>query len=77
MGPITKWPILTWVPINFDINTINQTLPGMKSLMSWIPALFGFAGAALICLYPLNDEKQKEVTQALLSRRSEQSPISA
>ncbi|MED5378719.1 MAG: MFS transporter [Pseudomonadota bacterium] len=60
-----------------DINTINQTLPGMKSLMSWIPALFGFAGAALICLYPLNDEKQKEVTQALLSRRSEQPPISA
>jgi len=49
----------------------------MKSLMSWIPALFGFAGAALICLYPLNDEKQKEVTQALLSRRSEQPPISA
>tara|TARA_Y100000780_G_scaffold22756_1_gene19187 strand:- start:909 stop:2528 length:1620 start_codon:yes stop_codon:yes gene_type:complete len=60
-----------------DINTIDQTLPGMKSLMSWIPALFGFAGAALICLYPLNDEKQKEVTQALLSRRSEQPPISA
>ncbi|WP_334019442.1 MFS transporter [Alteromonas sp. S015] len=60
-----------------DINTINQTLPGMKSLMSWIPSLFGFAGAALICLYPLNDDKQREVTQALLTRRSEQSPISA
>ena len=60
-----------------DINTISQSLPGMKSLMSWIPALFGFAGAALICLYPLNDEKQREVTQALLSRRSEQTPITA
>ena len=60
-----------------DLNTINQTLPGMKSLMSWIPALFGFAGAALICLYPLNDEKQREVTQALLTRRSAQAPITA
>ncbi|CAB9495992.1 MFS transporter [Alteromonas macleodii] len=60
-----------------DVNTINQSLPGMKSLMSWIPALFGFAGAALICLYPLNDEKQREVTKALLTRRSEQPLITA
>ncbi|MDY6884795.1 MAG: MFS transporter, partial [Pseudomonadota bacterium] len=60
-----------------DMNTISQTLPGMKSLMSWIPALFGFAGAALICLYPLNDEKQRQVTQALLTRRSTEPPMSA
>ncbi|AXT38565.1 MFS transporter [Alteromonas sp. BL110] len=60
-----------------DVNTISQSLPGMKSLMSWIPALFGFAGAALICLYPLDDEKQREVTKALLTRRSEQPPITA
>jgi len=60
-----------------DMNTISQTLPGMKSLMSWIPALFGFAGAALICLYPLNDEKQRQVTQALLARRSTEPPMSA
>ena len=60
-----------------DATTIDQTLPGMVSLMSWIPACFGFAGAALICLYPLNDTKQQEVTQALLARRSAQPSLSA
>lgn len=60
-----------------DPDTIGQTLPGMKSLMSWIPACFGFAGAALICIYPLNDKKQQEVTQALVARRSAQQPLTA
>lgn len=60
-----------------DAATIEQSLPGMKSLMSWIPACFGFVGAVLIYFYPLNDKKQQEVTVALRARRSEQSPITA
>ena len=38
---------------------------------------FGFAGALLILLYPLNDKKQQEVTETLLKRRSEQATIPA
>ena len=57
--------------------TISQSLPGMRALMSWIPACFGFAGALLILLYPLNDKKQQEVTETLLKRRSEQATIPA
>lgn len=52
-------------------DTIAQTLPGMKALMSWIPACFGVAGAVLIVFYPLTDAKQQEVTNTLLRRRSE------
>lgn len=57
--------------------TISQSLPGMRALMSWIPACFGFAGALLILFYPLNDKKQQEVTETLLKRRSEQATIPA
>ena len=57
--------------------TINQSLPGMRDLMSWIPASFGFAGALLITLYPLNDKKQREVTETLLKRRGAPSTITA
>lgn len=60
-----------------DASTIEQTLPGMQALMSWIPACFGFAGALLIGFYPLDDKKQQEVTVALRTRRSEQAPIAA
>lgn len=52
-------------------DTIAQTLPGMKALMSWIPACFGVAGALLIMFYPLSDAKQQDVTNTLLRRRSE------
>ncbi|WP_338519528.1 MFS transporter [Alteromonas gracilis] len=60
-----------------DPTTIEQSLPGMKSLMSWIPAIFGFVGALLICFYPLNDKKQQEVTLALRARRSEEPSMAA
>eukprot|EP01093_Parvamoeba_rugata_P019624 TRINITY_DN89_c0_g1_i6.p1 TRINITY_DN89_c0_g1~~TRINITY_DN89_c0_g1_i6.p1 ORF type:complete len:515 (-),score=72.91 TRINITY_DN89_c0_g1_i6:4346-5890(-) len=58
-------------------DTITQTLPGMKALMSWIPACFGIAGALLISYYPLTDARQQEVTETLLKRRSVYEGISA
>ena len=60
-----------------DASTIAEALPGMKSLMSWIPACFGLVGALLIYFYPLDDKKQQEVTQALRMRRGEPVPLTA
>lgn len=60
-----------------DMSTIAEALPGMKSLMSWIPACFGLVGALLIYFYPLDDKKQQEVTQALRLRRGEPEPLTA
>ena len=53
-----------------DASTISNSLPGMQSLMSWIPACFGFAGAGLILFYPLTDSSQKELTETLQQRRA-------
>ncbi len=53
-----------------DPSTISHALPGMQSLMSWIPAGFGFAGAALIMFYPISDSNQKEMTETLSQRRA-------
>lgn len=55
-----------------DPETINAALPGMKQLMSFIPAAFGIAGAALMLLYPLTEELQIQMSQELKERRAAQ-----
>jgi GPH family glycoside/pentoside/hexuronide:cation symporter len=52
-----------------DKATIENALPGMKLLMSWIPAAFSFAAAALMMLYPLTDAKQQQMGAELIQRR--------
>ncbi len=54
-----------------DSSTIANALPGMQLLMSWIPAIFAFAGAALMAFYPLSAQQNKNITAALISRRNE------
>jgi Na+/melibiose symporter-like transporter len=39
--------------------------------MSWIPALIVGLGALLMLFYPLNNERQTEVTNELIRRRAE------
>lgn len=53
-----------------DPSTIDAALPGMKQLMSFIPAIFGFAGAALIMFYPLTEQLQQQMTEELIQRRN-------
>jgi Na+/melibiose symporter-like transporter len=53
-----------------DKATIEASLPGMQLLMSWIPAVFAFAGAALMILYPLTSKQSQEIGDELLLRRS-------
>ncbi len=52
-----------------DKSTIDASLPGMQLLMSWIPALFAFAGAALMLLYPLTTQQNEKIGDDLMQRR--------
>jgi Na+/melibiose symporter-like transporter len=52
-----------------DVSTIEQSLPGMQLLMSWIPAAFAFIAAALMCFYPLSSEHNKLICSDLINRR--------
>jgi glycoside/pentoside/hexuronide:cation symporter, GPH family len=52
-----------------DESTVAAALPGMQQLMSFIPAAFGFAGAALMMCYPLTEANQQDMSAELLLRR--------
>ncbi len=52
-----------------DKATIEASLPGMQLLMSWIPAAFAFAGAALMMTYPLSSQLNKQIGDELIVRR--------
>jgi Na+/melibiose symporter-like transporter len=53
-----------------DKATIEASLPGMQLLMSWIPAAFAFAGAALMLLYPLTSKDNQQIGEDLTQRRA-------
>jgi Na+/melibiose symporter-like transporter len=53
-----------------DKSTIEASLPGMQLLMSWIPAIFAFAGAALMLLYPLTTKQSQKIGDDLSQRRT-------
>lgn len=52
-----------------DQTSIAGALPGMQLLMSWIPAVFAFAAAALMVFYPLTNEKNQQICNELIERR--------
>ncbi|MCJ8293896.1 MAG: MFS transporter [Colwellia sp.] len=54
-----------------DKATIEASLPGMQLLMSWIPAAFAFAGAALMMLYPLSCKQNQQIGDELIQRRAD------
>jgi Na+/melibiose symporter-like transporter len=53
-----------------DQSTIEASLPGMQLLMSWIPAAFAFAAAALLMFYPLSCKQNQEIGLELTKRRA-------
>ena len=52
-----------------DSTTIANALPGMQLLMSWVPAIFAFAGAGLMLLYPLSSLRNQQICEELIVRR--------
>lgn len=53
-----------------DTVAIQGAVPGIIMLMSWIPTIIAFIGAALMILYPLNQKKMDEITIELNNRRA-------
>jgi len=57
---------------NYDgqnATAISEAIPGIIMLMSWIPAIVTVIAAALMMLYPLNQQKMDEITLELSARR--------
>ncbi len=52
-----------------DAVAVQGAIPGIKMLMSWIPALIALIAAALMTLYPLTQNKMDEITIELNDRR--------
>jgi len=52
-----------------DASSIPDAIPGIKMLMSWLPALVALLAAALMWMYPLTQEKMDEITHELAERR--------
>ncbi len=49
--------------------TAIQALPGLKLLMSWIPAGFAFGAAVVMMIYPLNESRMNHIEQDLIKQR--------
>ena len=63
--------VLAWYGYDgLDKATAQAAIPGMLLLMSWIPALFGVAGAALMWFYPLDEQTQSQITEDLAQARA-------
>jgi len=58
-----------------DQSTVSDSLPAMILLMSFIPAAFGLAAAALMTFYPITEQKQRQMTDELITRRKAASTI--
>lgn len=55
-----------------DSLAIQNAVPGIIQLMSWIPAIIAIIGAALMMLYPLNQKAMDNITNELKARRSQE-----
>jgi glycoside/pentoside/hexuronide:cation symporter, GPH family len=49
----------------------EETMTGIRLLMSFFPAIFGIAGGAIMFLYPLNDKMMVTIEEDLTARRGE------
>ncbi len=49
--------------------SIEQSFPGIKMLMSWVPSIMAVLAAFFMLFYPLTSNKMNEITTELNSRR--------
>lgn len=52
--------------------SIQGAVPGIVSLMSWIPTIVALITAGVMTLYPLNQQKMDEITSELNDRRAKE-----
>lgn len=55
--------------VGTDESTIHMALPALKSLMSWIPAIFALVAAILFMAYPLSEDKMNQIEGEMKVRR--------
>jgi GPH family glycoside/pentoside/hexuronide:cation symporter len=52
-----------------DSVAIQEAIPGIKMLMSWIPGLIALGAASIMLLYPLNKKMMDDISDELQERR--------
>ncbi|MBU2997878.1 MFS transporter [Cellulophaga baltica] len=52
-----------------DVNTIENAIPGIKMLMSWVPTIVAIIGSALMLMYSLTPKKMNIIMKDLNDRR--------
>ena len=55
-----------------NVDQTPQSLETMRSLMSWIPAIFAIAAVVVLYFYPLNKRKEEQMALELEQRRKSQ-----
>lgn len=71
-GAIIGWVLGSYGYDGMDEASIARAIPGIKMLMSWLPAVILIAlGVTGIVAYPLNDKKMAEITAKIANRKTE------
>ena len=67
-GAIVGWILGYYGFVANQVQT-PETIGGIKMLMSFYPAVFGFIGGFLMVFYPLNNTRMVEIEAELSARR--------
>lgn len=75
-GAVAAW-LLAWYGFEANIEQTAETIQGIKTLMSWIPAAGCLISAILMFFYPLDEKLMAIVEKELEKRRSDKSAHAA
>ncbi len=70
-GALTGFILSLYNYNGLDPISIQGAIPGIKGLMSWIPAILCVLAAVLMMLYPLSQQKTTEIAIDLQKRREQ------
>jgi len=69
-GSLVGW-VLGWYGFEANVAQPEETLFGIRLLMSFYPAVFGLIGGLIMFFYPLSDKMMVTIEEDLTSRRGE------
>jgi GPH family glycoside/pentoside/hexuronide:cation symporter len=72
-GSIGGW-VLALYGYQANVEQSQETLEGMRALMSWIPALFALLAMILVFFYPIDAKLEETMARDLAKRRGESTP---
>src|SRR5260370_14622809 len=71
-GTLAGW-LLAYFGFHANVIQTNQVQTGIRSMMSFIPAVAGFLSAAAVLFYKLDDSFMVKIEQELKQRKADQS----